>query len=610
MSTESYLGIKIDLDRDSTIPEQGYKMLTEDGFYKLPHETSPQQGYARAATAYCFGDYEFAQRMYDHMSKKYFTPASPVLSNAAEVRWLRNGISFEAQAVWLKEHVTPKGLPISCFLSMIPDTKEGLLLARNEASSISMNGGGIGLAPTMRSPDTKSTGVMAHMKGYDADALAYKQTESRRGSIATYLDIDHPEIMSFMTMREPIGGDANKKCFNLNNGVNIPDSFMYAMFAGEDYELIDPKHGATGRFLNAREVWDKLMDLRYETGEPFLNFTDTVNDNIPTWITNPDYYVRQSNLCTEITLMTDKDRTAVCCLSSLNMDLYDEWKDTTLVADIIRYLDNVLEYFIQLAPPELSRAVYSAKMERALGMGTLGWHSYLQRHSVPFASGGFNSNVQLTHKVYSDIKNKAVEASKQLAVERGEAPDCKGSGMRNSHLMAIAPNASTSSLINVSPGREPWKANVFVSSGRSGTHIIKNPHLQVVLQGYGKDTDEVWLDINNSKGSVQHLDFLTSHEKEVYKTFKEIDQMWVIEIAAEVQPYLCQAASLNIQMRTGTDKGWFSDLHVIAWKKGIKTMYYCRAEEKVTATTEVAQPLNKVNVSISFEEESCRGCDG
>ncbi|NQZ74599.1 MAG: hypothetical protein HRT61_00545 [Ekhidna sp.] len=608
-----YLGIDIDYSRDSLLPEQGFEMLTREGFYRMEHETSPQQGYARAATAYCFGDYEFAQRMYDHMSLLRFTPASPVLSNAQEVRWpekCQGRSEFSHFANWLSYKVTPRGLPISCFLTMIPDTKEGLLSASNETRSISMNGGGIGIAPTMRAPDKKSTGVMAHMKGYDADALAYKQTESRRGSIAAYLNIDHPEIMSFITMREPIGGDANKKCFNLNNGVNIPDSFMYAMFAGEKYELIDPKHGATGRFLDAGEVWEKLLDLRYETGEPFLNFIDTVNGNLPEWITNPDYKVLQSNLCTEITLMTDEFRTAVCCLSSLNMDLYDEWKDTALVADVIRYLDNILEYFIRLAPPELSRAVYSAKMERALGMGTLGWHSYLQRNSIPFESGGFNSNVQYTHKAYSNIKAQAIAASKQLATERGEAPDCKGSGMRNSHLMAIAPNASTSSLINVSPGIELWKANVFVSAGRTGTFIIKNPHLQTILATLGMDTEEVWLDINAHKGSVQHLACLSDHEKLVFKTFKEVDQTWVIEVAAERQPYLCQAASLNIQVRTGTSKEWFSDLHVLAWRKGVKTMYYCRAEEKVTASTEVTQPLNRVDVSISFEENECRGCDG
>lgn len=608
-----YLGIDIDYSRDSLLPAQGLDMLTRDGFYKLPHETSPQQGYARCSTAFCFGDYEFAQRMYEHMSLLRFTPASPVLSNAVEISWpsLAAGEnSFADYSNWLQGNVTPQGLPISCFLSMIPDTKEGLLSTSQETRSISMNGGGIGLSPALRSPDRKSTGVMAHMRTYDADALAYKQTESRRGSIATYLDINHPEIMSFMSMRDPLGGDINKKCFNLNNGVNIPDSFMEAMFKGEDYELVDPKQGGTKRFLNAREVWDKLMELRYETGEPFINFIDTVNNDIPSWITNPDYYVRQSNLCTEITLMTDLMRTAVCCLSSLNMESYDEWKDSTLVADVVRFLDNVLEYFIRLAPSELHRAVYSAKMERALGMGTLGWHSYLQKRDIAFESGGFNSNVQLTNVIYKDIKDKAIAESLVLGAERGESPDCAGSGMRNSHLMAIAPNASTGSLIGVSPGREPWKANVFVSSGRGGTYIIKNKHLQVVLATLNKDTEEVWLDINSHKGSVQHLDFLDEHKKKVYRTAMEMDQEWLVELASHAQKHICQAASLNTFWKTGTTKQHFSNVHINGWRKRVKTFYYSRSQEKVTASTEIKQPLNRVDVKVSIEPSDCLGCDG
>jgi ribonucleoside-diphosphate reductase alpha chain len=611
-----YLGIEIQYDRDVLLPKQGYEMLTKDGLYKIKGETSPQQGFARAATAYCFGDYDFAQRMYDYMSKKWFTNASPVLSNAVEVDW---GVkvspefakaNFNHYANWLEENVTPTGLPISCFLSMIPDTKEGLLAASSETRSISMNGGGIGIMPKMRSPDSMSTGVMAHMRGYDADALAYKQKESRRGSIAAYMDIDHPEIMSFMAMRDPVGGDTNKKCFNMNNGVNIPDSFMHKMFAGEEYELVDPKYGPTGRMLPAREVWDRLMDLRFETGEPYIQFIDTVNRAIPKQITNPDYKVIQSNLCSEITLFTNKFRTAVCCLSSLNMDLYHEWKDTQLVQDVIRYLDNVLEYFIRLAPPELERAVYSAKMERALGLGTLGWHSYLQRNSIPFESGGFNSNVQHTNIIFKELKKRCAESSMQLALERGEPFDCAGSGYRNSHFMAIAPNASTSSLINVSPGIELWKANVLISAGRSGMHIIKNPHLKTLLNTYNKDTDEVWLDINKHKGSVQHLEFLSEHEKRVFKTSFEVDQMWVIEVSGHRTPYVCQSSSLNIFQGVGTTKQYMSDLHVKAWENKTKTLYYCRTQEPVTASTEVKQPLNRVDVKISYEDNACLGCDG
>lgn len=296
-TVQEYLGIVIDYSRDANIPEKGLALLTGKGFYKKPHENSPQESFARAATSYCFGDYAFAQRIYDYASKGWFTFASPVLSNAVEVEWPTDFESFDDAGDWLEANVEPDGMPISCFLSYIPDTRKGLVSARSEAAWLSMMGGGVGIYTANRSPDEKSTGVMAHLRGYDADTLSYKQTAARRGSMAAYLDIDHPEILSFIQMRNPVGGDQNKKCFNLNNAVNITDKFMEAVIKGEDYELIDPKHGATGRFLNANEVWMQIMEARYETGEPYIMFKDTVNKNIPKWITHPLYSVSQSNLC-------------------------------------------------------------------------------------------------------------------------------------------------------------------------------------------------------------------------------------------------------------------------------------------------------------------------
>lgn len=367
-SVREYLGILIDYNRDALLPEQGVAMLTGKGFYKKEWEESPQETFARASTAYSFGDYEFAQRIYDYSSREWFTFASPVMSNAPEIEWPTfSEAEFEDAGDWLEENVEPDGMPISCFLPMIDDSKGGLTKASDEAKHLSMMGGGVGIYAANRSPDEKSTGVMAHARDYDAMTLAYRQTATRRGSMAMYMDIDHPEIMSFLQMRNPIGGDSNKKCFNLNHAVNIPDTFMKAVVKGEEYELVDPKHGNTGRFLNAREVWRTILELRKETGEPYLFFKDTVNRGIPKWITKPTYKVNQSNLCSEITLMTSRKRTAVCCLSSLNLEKYDEWKDTTIVADLIRLLDNVLEYFIRLAPPELDRAVHSAMKERAIG---------------------------------------------------------------------------------------------------------------------------------------------------------------------------------------------------------------------------------------------------
>jgi len=609
---KEHLGIMIDLLRDQDIPEQGFSMLTRRGFYKKDWETSPQEGFARAATCYCFGDYEFAERIYEYASKGWFTNASPVLSNAVEIEWPPfNKDQFEQASDWLAENVDPDGMPISCFLVKIPDTKEGLVESSSEAKWLSMMGGGVGIWAANRGPDEKSTGVMAHMSGYDADTLAYKQKESRRGSIAAYLDIDHPEIVQFISMRDPVGGDQNKKCFNLNNAVNITDKFMHAVIKGDEYELVDPKHGGTGRFLKAREVWEKILQMRFETGEPYLMFKDTVNRAIPEWIKNPHYNVGQSNLCSEITLWTSEKRTAVCCLSSLNLERFEEWKDTTIIEDLVRYLDNVLEYFIRLAPAELHRAVYSAYKERAIGLGSLGWNSYLQSKMIPFESGGFNSAIQHTHKIYSLIKSRAVESSKMLAKERGESPDCAGSGMRNSHLLAIAPNASSSSIVGASPSIEPWKDNYFVADGRAGAFLIKNKHLEVVLKKYEKDSPETWKSIQDNKGSVQHLEFLTQLEKDVFKTGSEINPMYIIEQAAARTPYICQSTSVNIQVTKDITKEEMSDIHMKAWGAGVKTLYYCRAEgaDKADIGTGTEKPLNAVPVRKKIEYETCFACE-
>jgi ribonucleoside-diphosphate reductase alpha chain len=298
MSVEDHNGVLIDYKRDELLDEQGLSLLTKKGFYKKEHEDSPQQTFARAATCYSFGDYELAQRLYDAASLKWFTFASPVLSNAVDVCWPSfEKHEFDMASDWLGENVQPEGMPISCFLSYVPDNKKGLVRTRSETAWLSMLGGGIGVYMGNRSPDEKSTGVMSHLRGYDADALSYKQTESRRGSIAAYLNVDHPEIMAFLQMRNPVGGDSNKKCFNLNNAVNLTDKFMNAVINGEKYELVDPKHGPTGNYLDAREVWEELLEMRLETGEPYLNFIDTINRNKPNWITKPTYYISQSNLC-------------------------------------------------------------------------------------------------------------------------------------------------------------------------------------------------------------------------------------------------------------------------------------------------------------------------
>ena len=609
-TVEEYLGIVIDYSRDKEITEQGLALLTGKGFYKLDHETSPQQGLARAATCYSFGDCEFAQRIYDYASKGWFTFAGAPLINAVETIWPTfNEDEFEEAGEWLEDNVTPTGMPINCFLSYISDTKEGLVKNREETAWLAMLGGGIGIYSANRSPDDKSTGVMALLRGYDADALSYKQTKAKRGSIASYLDVTHPEILSFLSMKDPVGGDQNKKCFNLHNAVILPDSFMEKVIHKQEYELVDPKHGNTGKFLNAATVFEEIIQRRFETGEPYIMFKDTVNRNIPKWITHPLYNVTQSNLCSEIVLRTSEKRTAVCCLSSLNLEKFDEWKDTHIVQDLIRLLDNVLEYFIRLAPNTVQRAIYSATKERAIGLGTLGWHSYLQSKMIPFESGGFNSAIQHTHLIYGLIRKRGIEESQRLAKVRGEPDDCYGGGMRNSHLFAIAPNATSSSRVGTSPSVELWSSNAFNAQGRAGSFLIKNKHLENLLESKGHNTVSIWKSIISNKGSVQHLDILDEHEKKVFKTASEVNMLWVIEQASARQPYICQSQSINIEPYDGITLQELVDIHIEAWLKELKTLYYCR-----TAGIDKAD-ISKDGVKYQYKPEplsetDCLGCEG
>lgn len=599
-----YCGVKIDLGRDSLLGEQALRYLTTEGFYKKPNETTPQETLARGQACYSFGDLELAQRIYDQASKQWFTFASPVLSNALPIEWEAYDKSeFQDAQEWLRNNVTPEGMPISCFLNQIHDSKEGLTVNSQETKELSMAGGGVGTYMGNRSPDSKSTGVMAHAKEYDAVTLAYKQAESRRGSIALYMDIDHPEIISFLGMRDPTGGDMNKKCFNLNHGLNITDKFMRAVISGSEYPLIDPKHGNTGQTLNAREVWEKILETRKETGEPYLLFVDTVNANIPKWVTKPTYNVKQSNLCSEITLFTSPKRSAVCCLSSLNLEKYEEWKDTTLVQDLVRFLDNVLEYFIQLAPPSISRAIHSAKKERAIGLGTLGFFSFLQSKMIAPES---DEARQINIEVFENIKVKAIEESLQLGEERGEAMDCMGTGMRNSHLMAIAPNASSSAMAGTSPSIEPWKANVFLSEGRAGSILIKNKFLEQYLESVGKNNKKTWDSVLNHDGSIQHLDFIPQEIKDVFKTANELNQMKLVNLVQDRTPFICQSQSFNVFVNNGMSADEISDIHMMGWAKGVKSFYYCRSDGTMKADigSGKEKPLNAITTPAPEQESN------
>lgn len=611
-SKHQYLGITIDYSRDKLVPEQGMAMLTADGFYKIDGEESPQETFARAATCFSFGDYVFAQRIYDYVSQQDFMYASPVCSNAVNIKWPEFGEhQFQEAGDWLEANVKPEGMPISCFLNMIEDSKKGLTVTDSETKELSMAGGGVGVYMGQRAPDDKSTGIMNHSLVYDAMVKAYRQRATRRGSIALYTDMSHPEIRPFIEMRDPTAGDG-AKCFDINNAVNIPDAFMHAVISGEQWELVDPKHGPTGRFEDARELFTKLMQTRKDTGEPYCNFIDTVNRNIPKRITNPRYHVKQSNLCSEITLYTSMKRTAVCCLSSVNLERFDHWSKTQMIRDLIRFLDNVLEYFIRLAPPELKRAVYSAKKERALGLGAMGWHSYLMSKDIPYESGGFNSAIQHAVRIHKYMHKEAELESLNLGSLRGVPDDLEGSGHRNSHWFAVAPNASSSSLLNVSPSGEPWAGLAFVAQGRAGSFLVKNKHFEACLETYGKNTDEVWQQVLNDDGGCQNLDFLSDHHKAVFKTLRFISPMWIVETAAAKQPYICQSQSVNIFVPPDITLEEMVNIHIYAWYKGLKSLYYCRSTTavKVKIGNGKDAPLGSIKVRKKIEFEGCLSCEG
>ena len=559
----------------------------------------PQEAFARAAKAFADDD-DHAQRLYDYASKLWFMFSTPILSNGG----------------------TTRGLPISCFLNYVEDSREGLTNHYTENAFLSSVGGGVGGCWTgVRSVGSKtsngseSTGVIPFLKVVDAEMLAFSQGVTRRGSYAAYLDISHPEIEEFLDVRKPTGGDVNRKSTNLHHGVMIGDDFMQLIENAtrnpgfdDSWPLIDPHSGEVKKVVPAKTLWVKLIQNRVETGEPYIVFRDTVDEAVPEFQQKLGLRVHQSNLCSEITLPTDKDRTAVCCLSSVNLEEYDEWKNNDLfIPDLVRMLDNVLEHFIQNAPDQLSRASYSAMRERSIGLGAMGFHAHLQRHNIPFESAmAKGKNLQM----FGRIKSEAVRATQQLAAERGDCPDGMGSGLRNSHLLAIAPNASSSIICgNTSPSIEPYRANAFTQKTKSGSSLLKNEYLESILQDLGQDTDEVWKSIITNSGSVQHLDFLDEWTKEVFKTAVEIDQRWVVEMAGDRQEFICQSQSLNIFFPANVSKAELHAIHMMAWKRGVKTLYYLRSEAFKRAET-VSDEVLRERILESIDDEGCLACEG
>ena len=589
-TTEDYVGIKIDRTKDQFLSEQARKLLTD--YYQTKEEVSPQQAYARAAVAYSYGDMELAQRIYNYVSDGWFMFASPVLSNAP------------------MPGENTRALPISCFLTYVPDTLEGLIDHSAELRWLSVKGGGVGGHwSDVRAVSDKAPGPMPFIHTVDADMTAYRQGMTRKGSYAAYMDISHPDIIEFLNMHIPTG-DVNRKNLNLHHAVNITDAFMRAVERDEMWDLVDPNEQDARDSMKARKLWETVLETRYRTGEPYLNFIDTANRALPQTMKDKGLKINGSNLCNEIHLPTNEDRTAVCCLSSVNLEKFDDWKGTTMIRDLIRFLDNVLEFFIENAGDEIHRARFSAAQERSLGLGAMGWHSYLHKNSIPFESEiAIDKNTQ----IFEYIKSEAVIETEKLARERGECPDMEGTGRRNSHLLAIAPNANSSIICGTSPSIEPSKANAYTHRTRAGSHLVKDKYLESELEKLDKNDAKTWSSIITNGGSVQHLKFLSAEVKEVFKTAIEINQRAIVSLSADRQKYLCQGQSLNVFFPAGASKKDLHKVHYQAWKEGCKGMYYLRTETSNKAenvSTKVVRDALKDYETQAMTQEECVACQG
>ena len=598
VQVESGQAVEINPDRDKLLTEFGKSTLIDR--YLMPGET-PQSLFARVAS-YFSDDAAHAQRIYDYISRLWFMPSTPVLSNGG----------------------TDRGLPISCFLNESGDSLQSIVELWNENVWLASRGGGIGSYwGNLRSigekvgRNGKTSGVVPFIRVMDSLTLAISQGSLRRGSAACYLPVWHPEIEEFIEIRRPTGGDPNRKALNLHHGVVIPDAFMRAVESGEEWTLKSPKDGVAQSTISARDLWIRILTARVETGEPYLLFIDRVNAQIPQHQKLAGMRVKMSNLCSEITLPTGEDRfgkerTAVCCLSSLNLETYDEWKDIPgIIEDIMRFLDNVLQDFINRAPDTMSKARYSAMRERSVGLGVMGFHTFLQKKRVPLESV---SALSWNKKIFGYIREQVDGASKVLARERGACLDAADFGIeeRFSNKLAIAPTASISIICGgTSPGIEPLVANSFVQKTLSGSFNVRNPYLRDLLEEKGKNDEETWSSIATNKGSVQHLEFLTDHEKDVFKTAFEIDQRWLVDLSAQRTPFICQSQSLNIFLSADVHKRDLHQIHFQAWKKGVKSMYYLRSMsiQRSDVVSEMANNKKTVSIDNNINDyEECLSC--
>ena len=582
--------IDIEYSRDEYLTESGKTILKDR--YLLPTEASPQDAFARAAKTFA-DDQEHAQRLYDYASKLWFMFSTPVLSNGG----------------------TTRGLPISCFLNYVDDSREGLADHYTENIWLSSMGGGIGgywgdvrSQGMATSIGNKTTGVIPFMHVVDSQMTAFHQGATRRGSYASYMDVSHPEIVEFIEMRKPTGGDIHRKNLNLHHGINVSDKFMQAVVDGEPWDLIDPHTKQTINTIDARTLWIKILETRIATGEPYISFIDTVNESLPETQKKLGLKFNHSNLCSEITLPTAKDRTAVCCLSSVNLEYFDEWKDNPqFVEDLVRMLDNVLDHFIEKAPDYMWRAVNSARCERAIGLGTMGLHSYFQKRAISMDSPMSKS---INEYIFKHIHNEAQAANQKLGAERGSPADMEGTGLRHSHVIAIAPNASSSVICGgTSPSIEPLRANAFSQKTLSGTFLMKNKFLERTLIRYDRNNKEVWKSIVTNGGSVQHLSFLSDADKEVFKTAIEMNQKWLVDLAADRQKYICQSQSLNLFLPPDVDTKTLHGLHLRAWKSKVKTLYYMRSQALKKVENLSSKIERTIRQDFNTDETACAACE-
>ena len=605
IGVQPYLGIRIDYGKEDLL--NTFTKETIRDRYLWEGETHAQEAFARASI---FGgtymgntDFDLGQRLYEYASNLWFSFSTPILSNGG----------------------TSRGLPISCFLNYVPDSRDGLSVHYDENIWLASGGGGIGgywgdirSNGVDTSNGSRSTGSIPFMHVVDSQMLAFNQGVTRRGSYAAYMDISHPEIEEFINMRKTTGGDLNRKCLNLHNAVNISKEFLNAVEKDSEWRLIDPKTNTAVKIVSARNLWFQILQTRMETGETYLINIDNSNAALPEEQKKLGLEIKQSNLCSEITLPTNEERTAVCCLSSVNLEHFDEWsKVDTFIPDLITMLDNVLQNFIDGVTGQsgYSKAAYSAMRERSVGLGAMGFHSYLQKNNIAFESMYASS---FNNKAFSYIKDRASATTRKLAEERGEAPDMKGSGKRNAHLLAIAPNASSSIICGgTSPSIEPNRANVYTHKTLTGSFKVKNKYLDDLLLELvpsKKKRDEIWKDIAAHEGSVQHLDILSDAQKEMFKTAPEINQIWIIEHAAMRQKYVCQSQSVNLFFKTPSIEAdqethdvflqYLNDVHWAGIHK-LKSLYYLRSN--------AARNTENVNIKIpkiNLEEEGCLSCEG